>query len=119
MGGVFSEGIDFIGEALSGVIIVGVGLPMVCDENNILKDYFEIEYNEGFNYAYVYPGFTKVIQAVGRVIRTESDRGVAILIDERFTNSKYLSLMPSHWSNKKCITNNYELNKELKSFYKK
>ena len=119
MGGVFAEGIDFIGDSLSGVIIVGVGLPMVCDENNILKDYFEIEYNEGFNYAYVYPGFTKVIQAVGRVIRTDTDRGVAILIDERFTNSNYLSLMPPHWSNKKCITNNYDLSKELKNFYKK
>ncbi len=118
MGGAFSEGIDYIGDSLSGVIIVGVGLPMVCDENNILKDYFEEEYNEGFDYAYTYPGFTKVIQAVGRVIRTDTDKGVAILMDERFTYSKYLSLMPPHWTNKKVINNSYLLEKELKSFNK-
>lgn len=119
MGGVFSEGIDYLGDALSGVIIVGVGLPMVCDENNILKDFFEIKYSQGFDYAYVYPGFTKVIQAVGRVIRSDSDRGIAILIDERFTYSKYLSLMPPHWTNKKCITNIFDLKNEIKDFYKK
>lgn len=114
MGGVFSEGIDFIGDSLNGVIIVGVGLPMVCDENNILKDYFEEEYNQGFDYAYTYPGFTKVIQAVGRVIRGYDDKGVAILMDERFTYNTYLNLMPPHWTNKKIITNSYQLKKELK-----
>lgn len=119
MGGVFSEGIDYIGDALSGVIIVGVGLPMVCDENNILKDFFENKYSQGFDYAYVYPGFTKVIQAVGRVIRSDTDRGIAILIDERFTYSKYLSLMPPHWTNKKCITNIFDLKNEIKNFYNK
>ena len=119
MGGAFSEGIDFIGDALSGVIIVGVGLPMVCDENNILKDYFEETYHEGFDYAYTFPGLTKVIQSVGRVIRSESDRGIAILMDERFTYSKYLSLMPPHWINKKVITNTYSLKKELKEFNNK
>ena len=119
MGGVFSEGIDFIGDSLSGVIIVGVGLPLVCDENNILKDYFEEEYNQGFEYAYMYPGFTKVIQAVGRVIRSDTDKGVAILIDERFGYSKYLALNPPHWTNKKIITNTYDLSKEIKTFYKK
>lgn len=117
MGGVFAEGIDFIGDALSGVIIVGVGLPMVCDENNILKDYFEEEYHQGFDYAYVYPGFTKVIQAVGRVIRSEEDRGIAILIDERFGYSKYLSLMPRHWQRKRYITNIYDLKNEIANFY--
>ena len=113
MGGVFSEGIDFIGDALSGVIIVGVGLPLVCDENNLLKDYFEEKYGFGFEYAYTYPGFSKVIQAVGRVIRDFDDTGVAILIDERFTYQKYLQLMPPHWKNKKVITSNYQLKKEL------
>lgn len=119
MGGIFSEGIDFIGDSLNGVIIVGVGLPLICDENNILKDYFEQKFNKGFDYAYTYPGITKVIQAVGRVIRTETDRGVAILIDERFGYSKYLSLMPPHWTNRKFITNIYDLKKELISFNKK
>lgn len=119
MGGAFSEGVDLIGDSLSGVIIVGVGLPMICDENNILKEYFEEIFNEGFDYAYTYPGFTKVIQAVGRLIRTDTDRGAAILIDTRFTYSKYLTLMPPHWNNKKIINNSYQLKKELENFYNK
>ena len=118
MGGVFSEGIDYIGDSLSGVIIVGVGLPLVCDENNLLKEYFEQTYENGFNYAYTYPGFTKVIQAVGRVIRDYNDKGVAILMDERFTYSEYLRLMPKHWKNTKIITNTYMLKKELNNFNK-
>jgi len=118
MGGVFSEGIDYIGDALSGVIIVGVGLPLICDENNLLKDYYELTYQNGFNYAYTYPGFNKVIQAVGRVIRDYSDRGVAILMDERFNYSEYQLLMPHHWQNRKNISNMYQLKKELKEFNK-
>jgi DNA excision repair protein ERCC-2 len=119
MGGIFSEGLDFIGDSLNGVIIVGVGLPLYCDENNLLKEYFDIEYQDGFEYAYTYPGFTKVVQAVGRVIRSETDRGVAILIDERFTYSKYLELMPKHWKNKKVITTSYNLKREIIDFYNK
>ena len=119
MGGIFSEGLDFIGDSLNGVIIVGVGLPLYCDENNLLKEYFDVEYQNGFEYAYTYPGFTKVVQAVGRVIRSETDRGVAILIDERFTYSKYLELMPKHWKNKKVITTAYNLKKEVIDFYNK
>lgn len=117
LGGVYAEGIDLIGDWLNGVIIVGVGLPMYCDENNLLKDYFEEKYNNGFDYAYTYPGFTKVVQAVGRVIRSENDRGIAILIDERFTYTKYQQLMPKHWKNKKVITNSYALQKELTTFF--
>lgn len=119
MGGAFSEGIDFIGDALSGVIIVGVGLPMVCEENDILKDHFQKEYGKGFEYAYQYPGFTKVIQAVGRVIRSMDDKGIAILMDERFAYSSYLALFPPHWVNKKLITSNFVLKKELLGFYNK
>ena len=118
MGGAFAEGIDFIGDALTGVIVVGVGLPLLCDENNILKDYFEEIYNDGFDYAYTYPGFTKVIQAVGRVIRDENDRGIANLIDDRLTQNKYLNLMPKHWSNIKIINNTYDLKREIERFYK-
>jgi DNA excision repair protein ERCC-2 len=119
MGGVFSEGIDLIGDALNGVIIVGVGLPMICDENNILKEHFQNVYNQGFEYAYMYPGFNKVVQAVGRVIRSDTDRGIAILLDERFNFSNYKQIMPSHWSNKKIISSSYVLKKEIESFYKK
>lgn len=118
LGGVFAEGIDYIGDWLNGVIIVGVGLPMVCDENNILKDYFEVLYQNGFEYAYTYPGFTKVVQAAGRVIRSEKDRGVVILIDERFTYSVYQEIMPKHWVNKKVITDGHVLKKELERFLK-
>ncbi len=119
LGGVYAEGIDLIGDWLNGVIIVGVGLPMYCDENNILKDYFEEKYQNGFDYSYTYPGFTKVIQAVGRVIRSEKDRGIALLIDERFTYMKYQGLMPKHWQNRKIITNAYSLKKEVLEFFKK
>lgn len=118
LGGVFAEGIDYIGDWLNGVIIVGVGLPMICDRNNLLKDYFEQLYQNGFDYAYTYPGFTKVVQAAGRVIRSEKDRGVVILIDERFSHYHYQELMPTHWTNKKMISDSYYLKKELKKFLK-
>ena len=119
MGGAFSEGIDFIGDSLTGVIIVGVGLPMVCDENNILKEYFDKLYDSGFDYAYTYPGFNKVIQAVGRVIRDYDDRGVAILMDERFGYTGYRELFPPHWTNIKYISRKHRLKEELKEFNKK
>ena len=93
MGGTFSEGIDYVGDMLSGVIIVGTGLPMYGGYNNVLKSYFDEKFNNGFDYAYTYPGLNKVIQAVGRVIRTKTDRGVAILIDDRFTSYKYKKLI--------------------------
>ena len=68
MGGVFAEGIDYIGDMLSGVIIVGTGLPMVGGYNNVVKDHFDQHFGSGFDFAYTYPGFSKVVQAVGRVI---------------------------------------------------
>ncbi|MFP4178273.1 MAG: helicase C-terminal domain-containing protein, partial [Acholeplasmataceae bacterium] len=83
MGGIFSEGIDYIGDMLSGVIVVGVGLPMISVENDQLLEYYERTFRHGFDYAYTYPGMNRVIQAVGRVIRTSTDRGVAVLIDDR------------------------------------
>jgi Rad3-related DNA helicase len=98
MGGVFGESIDLIGDRLSGVLIVGVGLPMVSPINNVLRSHFDETFQSGFDYAYTYPGLNKVIQAVGRVIRTETDRGVAILIDDRFASKRYRSLYPRHWS---------------------
>ncbi len=119
MGGNFSEGIDYVGEALSGVIVVGVGLPLICDENNLLKEYFDDLYGRGFDYAYTYPGFTKVIQAVGRLIRDEKDYGVALLMDERFNSSIYKRLFPDHWKNIKYINSGYNLKREIDDFYKK
>ncbi len=98
MGGVFGESIDLIGDMLSGVLIVGVGLPMVSPFNNVLRSHFDETFQSGFDYAYTYPGLNKVIQAVGRVIRTETDRGVAILIDDRFASRRYMSLYPKQWN---------------------
>ena len=117
MGGTFSEGIDYVGDMLSGVIIVGTGLPMYGGYNNVLKSYFDEKFNNGFDYAYTYPGLNKVIQAVGRVIRTKTDRGVAILIDDRFTSYKYKKLYPKEWNHLKVINDMKYLEKEIKEFW--
>ena len=97
MGGIFSEGIDLTGEKLIGVIIVGTGLPMVCTENELFREYFDSNNGSGFNYAYQYPGMNKVLQAAGRVIRTDSDKGAILLLDERFLQSSYQKLFPKEW----------------------
>jgi DNA excision repair protein ERCC-2 len=97
MGGIFGEGIDLAGERLLGVIIVGVGLPQVCLEREIIRKWFDKHKRQGFEYAYVYPGMNKVLQAAGRVIRTENDRGLVLLIDHRFSQSRYRRLFPKEW----------------------
>ena len=85
MGGIFSEGIDLKYDSLIGVIVVGTGIPLVCNEREILREYFEKAGFDGFDYAYRFPGMNKVLQAAGRVIRTEEDKGVVTLLDNRFT----------------------------------
>jgi Rad3-related DNA helicase len=97
MGGVFSEGIDLREDQLIGAIIVGTGLPMVCTEQNILKDYFDEKEQKGFDYAYQYPGMNKVMQAAGRVIRTVEDEGIIALLDERFLRPDYQAIFPREW----------------------
>lgn len=97
MGGVFSEGIDLKEGRLIGVMIVGTGLPMICTEQEILRDYFDQKEQKGFDYAYQYPGMNKVMQAAGRVIRTVRDEGVIALLDERFLKSDYQALFPREW----------------------
>ena len=97
MGGIFGEGIDLVGERLSGVVVVGVGLPGISLENELIKDYFTHSDNAGFEYAYQYPGINRVLQAAGRVIRTENDRGVVLLIDQRYATHRYRSLFPVEW----------------------
>ncbi len=97
MGGVFSEGIDLKEERLIGVAIVGTGLPMVCVEQEILKGYFDETEERGFDFAYQYPGMNKVLQAAGRVIRTQEDEGVILLLDDRFLRREYLELFPREW----------------------
>lgn len=117
MGGIFSEGIDYVGDMLAGVVIVGVGLPMISKENNLLKDYFQEKFQKGFDYAYTYPGINKVIQAVGRVIRTETDRGIAVLIDDRFSTRRYVNLFPREWRHFNILNSAKHINIELKSFW--
>lgn len=97
MGGIFGEGIDLKGELLSGAIIVGVGLPQVCAERDMIRQYYQQKTGNGFDFAYTYPGLNKVQQAAGRVIRSETDRGFVILIDDRFTTTAYKRIMPSEW----------------------
>lgn len=105
IGGVFSEGVDLAEESLIGAIIVGAALPQVCCEREILRNYFDRNGGGGFEYAYLYPGMNKVAQAAGRVIRTEHDRGVIALLDERFLKSAYRSLFPREWTLvKRCDT---------------
>ncbi len=97
LGGVFSEGIDLTEESLIGAIIVGTGLPQVCNEREILRQYIDKQGTDGFDYAYLYPGMNKVLQAAGRVIRTENDRGVIALLDERFLTAQYKNTFPREW----------------------
>ena len=98
LGGIFSEGIDLKEDLLIGVLIVGTGLPQICNQREILKEYYQEENGQGFDYAYQYPGMNKVLQAAGRVIRTASDRGIIGLLDDRFLRSDYRQLFPREWS---------------------
>lgn len=99
MGGIFSEGIDLTEDRLIGAIIVGTGLPQVCRERELLKSYFDAQGLWGFDYAYLYPGMNKVLQSAGRVIRTAHDCGVILLLDERFSDSRYREVFPREWEN--------------------
>ena len=98
LGGIFSEGIDLTNEKLIGTLIIGTGLPQVCNEREILKSYFDQKGLYGFDYAYRYPGMNKVLQAAGRVIRTEDDRGVILLLDERCQREKGKEIFPKEWA---------------------
>lgn len=98
MGGVFSEGIDLTGEKLIGAAVVGTGIPQIGCEREILKNYYDQKGHTGFDYAYRYPGMNKVLQAAGRVIRTMEDKGIVLLLDERFLQNAYRNLFPAEWS---------------------
>ncbi|MGN0369749.1 MAG: ATP-dependent DNA helicase [Butyrivibrio sp.] len=105
LGGVFSEGIDLKNDSLIGVIIVGTGLPSINTASQLLRMYYDDKEQCGYEYAYVYPGMNKVLQAAGRVIRTDEDKGIIALLDDRFLTRQYLELFPAEWSNYKVITN--------------
>lgn len=116
LGGIFSEGIDLKGDSLIGAIVVGPGIPQICKERGILKDYFAKRGENGFDYAYRYPGMNKVLQAAGRVIRTAEDRGIVVLLDKRFTSYDYYRLFPREWENVMAYDSE-RLKQDLMSFW--
>lgn len=117
MGGIFSEGIDLAQERLIGTWIAGTGLPQVCLERELLKQFFDEKGMNGFEYAYLYPGMNKVLQAAGRVIRTDTDRGMIYLLDERFWQRKYREIFPREWTDvSSCSVQN--VGKETAAFWK-
>lgn len=116
MGGIFSEGIDLREERLIGAVIVGTGLPMVCNERELFKSYYQEKKGNGFDYAYLYPGVNKVFQAGGRVIRTVNDKGAILLLDERFRQRQYQELFPREWF-PYDVVNCEEMERVLKEFW--
>lgn len=119
LGGAFSEGVDLKGEKLIGTVIVGTGLPKITAQQNILKDYFDSTRENGHEYAYVYPAMIKVQQAAGRVIRSEEDRGVVVLIDDRYADPAIYRLFPKAWRHIKYTSDPYSLNAALEKFWEK
>ena len=97
MGGIFGEGIDLRNDRLIGAVIVGTGLPQVCRERELLKEFYDKRGEDGFFYAYLCPGMNKVLQSAGRVIRTEEDCGAILLLDERFASQRYARMFPAEW----------------------
>ncbi len=117
MGGIFGEGIDLIGNRLIGVMVVGVGLPQVNHEQNEIRTYYEAKGQDGFFIAYQMPGFNRVLQATGRLIRSDSDKGMALLMDERFLRPDYLSLFPEEWAGFETVSDHRDLDRSLGDFW--
>jgi Rad3-related DNA helicase len=106
MGGIFSEGIDLKSDRLIGTIIVGTGLPQVCDERELISQYFTERGLNGFDYSYKIPGMNKVLQSAGRVIRTMEDKGVIVLLDNRFLEYSYRQMFPKEWDDVNIVNIN-------------
>ncbi len=117
MGGIFGEGIDLKNDRLIGAIIVGTGLPQISNEREILKQYYDRQGLSGFDYAFRYPGINKVLQAAGRVIRTQEDRGIIVLLDERFLQNDYDALYPREWKNR-VVGNEGIIEEKIRQFWK-
>ena len=118
LGGAFSEGINLTGDCLIGTLIVGLGLATPSSKLNIIADYFHEKYEKGYEFAYLYPAINKVLQACGRVIRSENDRGFALLIDDRYENYDIRSLFPNHWKNIKSVYDNNSLKRVIDNFWR-
>jgi Rad3-related DNA helicase len=118
MGGIYSEGVDLAGDSLIGAVIVSIGMPALSYEREAIAAYYEEKYEEGKQYAYIYPGMNRVFQAAGRVIRREDDRGVIVLIDDRFDDPIYKKSLPKLWSGVKFIGDPKTLREELDKFWR-
>ena len=118
MGGIYSEGVDLAGDSLIGAVIVGIGIPALSYEREAISAYYNEKYEEGKQFAYIYPGMNRVLQAAGRVIRREDDKGVVVLIDDRFDDPIYKSVIPKLWEGMKFIADPKELRTELDEFWK-
>lgn len=119
IGGAFGEGIDLVSDRLIGLIIVGIGLSKINYESNKIMEYYNNKDMSGYSYAYLYPGMNKVMQAVGRLIRSEKDRGVALLIDERYLTNEYRSLFKKEWEDYEVVTSPEDMTKSIQRFLKK
>ena len=119
LGGAISEGVALPGSRLIGAIIIGVGLPGLSNERNIVRDYFDEDTGVGYDYAYTYPGMNNVLQAAGRVIRTDEDRGVVVLVDDRYATPKYRELFPEHWKQMRYAGNPKSLAEICRRFWDK
>ena len=117
LGGAFSEGIDLVGERIIGVAIVGVGIPQICFERDLIRNYFDKTEKKGYEYAYVSPGINKVMQALGRVIRSETDRGVALLIDDRYMTKPYQVIFKGMYSNYEVVTSIEDIKEQVENFW--
>jgi len=119
MGGLFSEAIDLKGNRLIGVAVIGIGLPQINEERNIIRDYYQNQGLNGFDYAYRFPGMNKVLQALGRVIRDEKDRGMVLLIDDRYTQPQNRCLLPKHMRHYKKVYMPEDINQTMMTFFQK
>jgi DNA excision repair protein ERCC-2 len=117
LGGIFGEGIDLVGDRLIGAIIVGVGLPQICLERDLISQRFGARGLDGYDYAYRFPGMNRVLQAAGRVIRTASDRGFVFLLDRRFAETRYRSLLPPHWNHAEWVRDEATVKTVLMRFW--
>lgn len=119
LGGSFSEGIDLVSDRLIGVVVVGIGMPKINYVSDEVAKYYDAKGINGKNYAYIYPGMNKVMQAVGRLIRSEDDKGTALLIDERYMTNQYQDLFKKEWSNYEVTLSLDEVDEAISSFYNK
>ena len=119
IGGSFSEGIDLVSDRLIGAVVVGIGMPKINYVSDNIASYYEKNGLDGKNYAYIYPGMNKVMQAVGRVIRSEDDKGAVLLIDERYMTNQYQDLFKKEWSHYEVVLSLDEVREAISSFYNK